>query len=199
MRVSDLLAVKDWLTSPECKLENRIARGFRKRILCARLENVTNADWREAGHAEGDFTSGLQRCDLFADGPHTEIPVPDGPPVRFNTAALQQIRRAIEDTGIRAENFVWPPGDDPTRAPYRGWEKFEHLDAGVFFGRDAAIASGLKSLRDIRTGSATLLAHRRTLFVAVAPSGSGKSSFTATRGVIIGAASREAAKIDKVH
>jgi WD40 repeat protein len=171
------LLSKDWVRSSECKLEFRIARGFRKRILCARLENLTDDHWRDAGHQEGNFTRELQRCDLFADGPKTEIAVPGGPPVRFNTAALYQIRRVIEGTGIRPENFVWPPSDEPGRAPYRGWEPFEDIDAGVFFGRDAAIAAGLKQLRDMRVHSPTLLADPKSLFAVVAPSGSGKSSF----------------------
>ena len=92
-------------------------------------------------------------------------------PVRFNTAALDQIRRAIEGTGVGPENFVWPPTEDPQRAPYRGWELFEDIDAGVFFGRDAAIVRGLDELRAMR------LSRVKSLFVVLGPSGSGKSSF----------------------
>ena len=118
-----------------------------------------------------DITSEWQRCDLFADGPQTPIAVPDGPPVRFNTAALDRLRRAIEGTGVGPENFVWPPAEDPQRAPYRGWEPFEDIDAGVFFGRDAAIVRGLDELRAMR------LSGLKSLFVVLGPSGSGKSSF----------------------
>jgi len=72
-----------------------------------------------------------------------QIAVPGGAPVSFNTAALEQIKKAIEDTSVNSLNFGWPPKEHPDRAtPYRGWEPFEDIDAGVFFGRDAAIAQG---------------------------------------------------------
>ena len=53
-------------------------------------------------------------------------------PVRFDTAALYALRKAIEATGVGPENFVWPPKQDRQRVPYRGWEPFEDIDAGVF-------------------------------------------------------------------
>jgi hypothetical protein len=91
--------------------------------------------------------------------------------LRFNAAALDQLRRAIEGTGIGPENFVWPPEEDKRRAPYRGWAPFEDIDAGVFFGRDAAIVRGLDELRGMRRDGL------KSLFVILGPSGSGKSSF----------------------
>ena len=57
---------------------------------------------------------------------------------------------------------MWPPAHDPRRAPYRGWEPLEDIDAGVFFGRDAAIVQGLDELRD-------------ALFVVLGPSGIAKA------------------------
>ena len=72
---------------------------------------------------------------------------------------------------IAAENFVWPPPSQPDRAAYRGWEPFEELDAGVFFGRDAQIVRALDMLRAMRTTGVD------SLFVVLGPSGSGKSSF----------------------
>jgi hypothetical protein len=89
----------------------------------------------------------------------------------FNTSALDRLRRAIEGTGVGPENFVWPPTEDPQRAPYRGWQPFEAIDAGVFFGRDAAIVRGLDELRAMR------LSGLKSLFVVLGPFGSGKSSF----------------------
>jgi hypothetical protein len=65
---------------------------------------------------------------------------------------------------------VWPPSDDPRRAPYRGGEPFEDIDAGVFFGRDVAIVRGMDALRAMR------LSGTESLFVVLGPSGSGKSS-----------------------
>jgi WD40 repeat protein len=161
------LLSKGWLESRECTVEFRTAEGFGKRILIARLEDT----------GESDITSHWQRCDLFAGGAQTTIEVPGGPPVAFNTAALDQLKKAIEGTGVGPENFVWPPRDDPRRAPYRGWEPFEDVDAGAFFGRDAAIARGLDELRAMRFRLLAQLSGRKSLFVVLGPSGSGKSSF----------------------
>ncbi|MGO9155642.1 nSTAND1 domain-containing NTPase [Mycobacterium sp.] len=161
------LLSQDWLASRECQVEYRTAEGFGKRIVVARLDDT----------GDGDITSRWQRCDLFAEGDQTMIEVAGGPPVRFNSAALDQVKKAIEGAGVGPENFVWPPSEDPRRAPYRGWEPFEPSDAGVYFGRDTAIAQGLDELRGMRFRLLAQLSGRRSLFVVLGPSGSGKSSF----------------------
>jgi len=73
--------------------------------------------------------------------------------------------------------FVWPPRTDPNRAPYRGWEPFEEIDAGVFFGRDAVIARGVDALQGMRFRLLASMSGLKSLFVVLGPSGSGKSSF----------------------
>jgi WD40 repeat protein len=156
-----------WEQSHECKTEYRTAEGLGKRIIVARLQDL--------GHT--DITSHWQRCDLFAKGEQTTIEVAGGAAVCFNTAALLQLRRALEGPGVGAEDFVWPPGTDPNRAPYRGWLPFEDIDAGVFFGRDAAIAQGLDELRALRFRELARMSGLKSLFVVLGPSGSGKSSF----------------------
>ena len=161
------LLSRSWEASHECKTEYRTAEGLGKHILCARLEDL----------GDTDITTEWQRCDLFADGPQTEIEIEDGPPVRFNTGALYQLRKAIEGGGVGPESFVWPPTHDPRRAPYRGWEPFEDIDAGVFFGRDAAIVQGLDELRAMQFDLLARLSGQKSLFVVLGPSGSGKSSF----------------------
>jgi hypothetical protein len=155
------LLSRNWASSDYCRLEYLLAENLGKQILVARLEDP----------GDTDITSKWQRCDLFAEGAHAEIAVSGGPPVRFNVGALDQLKKAIEGTGIGPENFVWPPGDDRQRAPYRGWEPFEGIDAGVFFGRDAAIVRAADELRAMR------LTGLKSLFVVLGPSGSGKSSF----------------------
>jgi hypothetical protein len=154
----------NWESSPECLAEYRTAENLGKQILCARLQDGT-----------GRHTSEWQHTGLFADGLPDEdvetIPVRGGPPVLFAKAGLLQLREAIRGAGIAAENFVWPPPAQPDRAPYRGWEPFEELDAGVFFGRDAQIVRALAMLRAMRSTGVD------SLFVVLGPSGSGKSSF----------------------
>ena len=155
------LLSRAWEASAECKTEYRLAEGLGKTILCARLEEL----------GDTDITSEWQRCDLFAAGDETKIEVPGGPPVRFNATALDQLRRAIAGNGVGPENFVWPPGSDAGRAPYRGWEPFEDIDAGVFYGRDAAIVRGLEELRAMR------LSGLKPLFIVLGPSGRGSPRF----------------------
>jgi WD40 repeat protein len=155
------LLSKNWEASHECKTEYRVAENLNKQILCARLEPS----------AGDDLTSEWQRCDLFGESDMTSIDVGGGPPVMFATAGLYRLRDAIRGTGISAHSFVWPPPDDVDRAPYRGWEPFEQVDAAVFFGRDAPIVHGLDELRGMR------LAETKSLFVVLGPSGTGKSSF----------------------
>ena len=104
--------------------------------------------WRTSAIPTSPRSGSAAICSPTAPRPRSRST--DGPPVRFNTAALYQLRKAIEGTGVGPENFVWPPADDPRRAPYRGWEPFEDIDAGVFFGRDAAIVQGLDELRAMR-------------------------------------------------
>ena len=155
------LLSRNWASSDYCRLEYLLAENLGKQILVARLEDL----------GDTDITSKWQRCDLFAEGAQTEIAVAGGAPVRFNTAALDQLKKGIEGSGIGPENFVWPPSGDRQRVPYRGWEPFEDIDAGVFFGRDAAIVRGTDELRAMRNSGV------KSLFVVLGPSGSGKSSF----------------------
>jgi hypothetical protein len=161
------LVSKNWAGSRECVVEYRTAEGFGKRILVARLEDA----------GDGRISKRWQRCDLFADGDKTEIEVRGGPPARFSSAALDQLKKEIDRTGVGPERFVWPPEEDPRRAPYRGLEPFEEVDAGVFFGRDAEIAQGLDELGAMRFRPVTQLSGRKSLFVVLGPAGSGKSSF----------------------
>jgi len=155
------LLSRNWQSSDYCRLEYLLAENLGKQILVARLEDLGDID----------ITSKWQRCDLFAEGAQTDIAVTGGAPVQFNTAALDQLKKAIEGTGVGPENFAWPPRMDPDRAPYRGWEPFEDIDAGVFFGRDAPIVLGTDELR------AMPISGLKSLFVVLGPSGSGKSSF----------------------
>jgi WD40 repeat protein/CHASE3 domain sensor protein len=155
------LLSSNWEASHECKTEYRVAENLNKQILCARIEPS----------AGDDLTSEWQRCDLFGESDMTSIDAGGGPPVMFATSGLYRLRDAIRGTGISAHSFVWPPPEDVDRAPYRGWEPFEQVDAAVFFGRDAPIVHGLDELRGMR------VAETKSLFVVLGPSGTGKSSF----------------------
>ncbi|WP_077040002.1 TIR domain-containing protein [Rhodococcus sp. MTM3W5.2] len=151
-----------WESSHECKLEYRHAEDLNKPVFVVRLEPMES----------GEITREWQRCDLFGDGPQTEASLGDGSePVVFLTDGLERLRTGLRATGVGAEYFPWPPPGDPNRAPYRGWEPFEEVDAAVYFGRDAQILDGLDRLRGIRNTGV------ESLFVILGPSGVGKSSF----------------------
>jgi WD40 repeat protein len=156
------LTSRNWHASTECVAEYLTAENLGKRIYCAALEPVTDLD----------ATRAWQRCDLFGDGPVTEIPVDGSPePVRFRTEGLRRLLAGLGDAGIGAENFPWPPANEPDRSPYRGWQPFDAVDAAVYFGRDAQIRQGLDRLRAIRAAGS------ESVFAVVGPSGTGKSSF----------------------
>jgi WD40 repeat protein len=155
-----LLSV-NWEASHECKVEYRTAENLNKQIFVARLEESTG----------DELTSEWQRCDLFGDGAKTAIDVGAGPPVQFSTEGLFRLRDSIRGAGIGADSFVWPPPEDPGRAPYRGWEPLEETDAAVFFGRDAQILRALDAVRGMRRSGVS------PMFVVLGPSGTGKSSF----------------------
>ena len=80
-------------------------------------------------------------------------------------------RDGVLATGDSPRSFAWPPSDDPDRAPYRGWQPFDPVDAGIFFGRDGQIVRAVDAMTRMREANA------KTWFVILGPSGSGKSAF----------------------
>ncbi|MEV6660165.1 nSTAND1 domain-containing NTPase [Nocardia fluminea] len=154
------LLSNNWDSSYECKVEYRHAESLNKPIFTVRLEPLTGRD----------MTSEWQRSDLFGDGPKTKISV-DGGTVEFLSEGLQRLRHGLRAAGIGADTFGWPPPGDPGRAPYRGWEPLESVDAAVYFGRDAQIGRAMDIVRGLRSLGG---GH---LFVVLGPSGVGKSSF----------------------
>jgi WD40 repeat protein len=153
------LLSKNWESSTECRTEFRTAENLNKLIFCARLEPDVGED----------LTSEWQYFDLFGGENVIQIST-DTEPVSFNAHGLQRLLRGIKQAGIGVTSFPWPPPDQPDRAPYRGWEPFEPGDAGVFFGRDAELVLAMDALRGMRQSG-------KTLFVVMAASGAGKSSF----------------------
>ncbi|WP_435590216.1 nSTAND1 domain-containing NTPase [Nocardia sp. bgisy118] len=157
------LVSRHWENSHECLAEARLAESLNKRVFCARIDPA----------AQGERVREWQICDLFPDGDGeiTTVLSDAGEPVHFATDGLARLLRGLHDAGIGAEYFPWPPDDDTQRAPYRGWQSMEDVDAAVFFGRDPQILRGLDTLRGMRAAGV------EGLFVILGPSGVGKSSF----------------------
>ena len=155
------LLSEHWDASHECKTEYRTAEDRGKPIFPVRLQPLTGRD----------ITSEWQRCDLFGDGPKTSIMVDGHEPVEFLTEGLLRLRNGLRAAGIAPDSFAWPPDDEPDRAPYRGWQPLEAVDAAVYFGRDAEINRALTAIRDLRSSG------DEKAFVILGPSGVGKSSF----------------------
>jgi len=97
-------------------------------------------------------------------------PTPQTAPYAPTDFATPAGREGIPRDDIRAASFPWPPSSQPDRPPYRGWEPFEPIDAGVFFGRDAELVRAMEALRGMRQGD-------EALFVVLGASGAGKSCF----------------------
>ena len=92
-------------------------------------------------------------------------------PVRVYEIALAAIKPRLEDVGGAPSSFAWPAKDKPNAEPYPGLSALGEDDAGIFFGRDADIMSGLTKLQLVRRrGSPRLV-------VIEAASGAGKSSY----------------------
>ena len=157
----------EWVNSDECGAEYRTAEYLRKTIFVAQIA--------ELGSTDSDKTREWQGCRLFGEGLTTEITLgPQHQPVRFLAEGLACLKNGLLEAGISGalpKHFPWPPQDEPNRAPYRGLEPLEWKDAGIYFGRDAEILSGLAELEHMR------LEGDAPIFVILGASGAGKSSF----------------------
>src|SRR5262249_31004478 len=91
--------------------------------------------------------------------------------VAFAKDGLDRLRIGLNEAGLNARDFPWPPEGDPDRAPYRGLQPLEAEDAGIFFGRDGPTVLGLDLLRGLREAAPP------RLLVILGASGAGKSSF----------------------
>jgi formylglycine-generating enzyme required for sulfatase activity len=163
-----LLASPDSLGSVECQKELELAEALGKVIVPAILRDLAKDDPRLGRYAEHQLVDlSAQPMDCVEQFEH-EGSVHQ---VALNGRALAAIKVRLEDLGVAPDSFAWPPKDKADPEPYPGLSALNESDAGIFFGRDADIMSGLTELRHVcRRGSPRL-------FVIQAASGSGKSSF----------------------
>jgi len=162
------LASPEALGSDECLREVRRAEDDRKDVIVAILRDVTLEDVRLKPWMD------RQIVDLSAELREERVEVEHLSRrhiVDFNRLALEAIHAKLIDWGHAPDSFAWPPKERPNAQPYPGLDAFDELSAGIYFGREADIMSGIRDLRQMR--------HRGSprLMVIQAASGAGKSSF----------------------
>jgi formylglycine-generating enzyme required for sulfatase activity len=164
------LVSKAWIASEWCRKELNLSHRLNKRLFGLLIEDLQVEDlpadltreWQLARLA-----SGRDHVTLRAVVPITHEEVH----VTFSAEGLQRLKRGLEKAGLNPKYFAWPPANDPKRPPYRGLRSLEAEDAGIFFGRDAAVIEALDRLRGMREAASP------RLLVILGASGAGKSSF----------------------
>jgi WD40 repeat protein len=127
----------------------------------------------------GEMTTAWQLVDLTRGGEtvsFTVAPPPQRLPinVEFPAEELVRLRAGLAKLGLvgfETDSFLWPPKNEPDRAPYRGLEPLDVVDAGIFFGRDSDLVRAREELLELR------LRGGGQLFIILGASGAGKSSF----------------------
>ena len=159
-----------WAASKWCLAEFLLAKSLNKRILGVIVEPTPLADLPTELTAEwqlADLTAGARDYQVNVTlPPHQETAK-----VAFATYGLDRVRASLQQAGLDARFFAWPPDNDSNRSPYRGLRPLEAEDAGIFFGREAQIIKGLDQLRGLRDARAP------RMLVILGASGAGKSSF----------------------
>jgi formylglycine-generating enzyme required for sulfatase activity len=164
------LVSKGWLSSGWCLKEFNLAHKLNKRLFGVLIEDIPVSD------LPVNLTSTWQVVHLSAGRDHimlrVQLPVThDEVLVTFSAEGLQRLKHGLEQAGLAAKYFTWPPPNDPNRPPYRGLRPMEAEDAGIFFGRDGPIIEALDRLRGLRESTPP------RLLVILGASGAGKSSF----------------------
>jgi TIR domain len=164
------LVSASWLSSDWCRREHELAHRLNKRIFVVLIEDIAIKElppFLTEAHQAVSLASGedhqLRRVTLPIT--HEERHV------SFSTEGLARLRAGLTQAGLDPRFFAWPPENEPNRAPYRGLEPLEIIDAGIFFGRDAPVIEALDALRGLRETACP------RLFVILGASGAGKSSF----------------------
>jgi hypothetical protein len=164
------LVSRSWLSSDWCRREYELARKLNKRIFVVLIDPLTFEE------LPSYLTETHQAVSLAAGEDHSvrRVVLPGTQQeghVTFSTEGLARLKAGLAQAGLDPRFFAWPPANEPGRAPYRGLEPLEAVDAGIFFGREAPVIEALDGLRGLREGACP------RIFVLLGASGAGKSSF----------------------
>ena len=165
------LVSSNWLASGWCLKEYTLARGLNKKLFAVFVDLT-----RTLADLPAELSDTWQVVDLVGGQDlrlvRTSIPGShEEKHVGFSKSGLHRLKRGLEKAGLDPKFFAWPPEREPERAPYRGLQPLQALDAGIFFGRDAPIVEAVDRLRGLSAAAAP------RLLVILGASGAGKSSF----------------------
>ena len=164
------LVSRAWLASQWCAKEFDIAVKLSKRIFGVLVDATPIEDVPARYRTTWQFVS----LDAGTDHEMFRVSVPpagEEAHVTFSRDGLKRLKAGLFAAGLDPKFFTWPPADRPDRSPYPGLSALEGEDAGIFFGREAALVQALDKLRDL-AGRAP-----PRLFSILGASGAGKSSF----------------------
>ncbi len=164
------LLSRNWLSSEWCRREHQLAHKLNKRIFIALIEEIP------LDELPGYLTDAYQVVQLAAGRDHRvfhpKLPIThEEGNVTLSAEGLARLKAGLTQGGLDPRFFAWPPDNEPSRAPYRGLQPIDGVDAGIFFGREAQIIEALDALRGLRQAACP------RLFVILGASGAGKSSF----------------------
>ncbi|HEX4192254.1 MAG TPA: TIR domain-containing protein [Stellaceae bacterium] len=164
------LVSKAWLASRWCLKELNLAHRLNKPLFGVLIEPVA------VNEVPADLQAHWQLVDLASGRDHKifRVTLPrthDEVHVTFSEEGLRRLKNGLVKAGLDPRFFPWPPDHDPGRPPYRGLKPVEGDDAGIFFGREAAIIEALDAIRGLRERAAP------RLLAILGASGAGKSSF----------------------
>ena len=164
------LVSKAWLGSVWCRKELNLAHSLNKRLFGVLIEDLP------VRALPADLAGSWQIMRLATGRDHVVrravLPIThEEAHVHFSAEGLARLKHGLQEAGLDAKYFAWPPLNDPDRPPYRGLRPLEAEDAGIFFGRDGPIIEALDRLRGLREATPP------RLLVILGASGAGKSSF----------------------
>ena len=165
------LISQNWLASEWCDNEYALAKGLNKKLFALLIDRnlgIKDLPARFTGTWQVVDLSHGQDLRLF------RVPLPSSHEelhIGFAEQGLVRLRRGLEKAGLDPKFFPWPPEGEPGRAPYHGLKALDVIDAGILFGRDAAIVEAMDRLRGLRSAAAP------RLLAILGASGAGKSSF----------------------
>ena len=164
------LVSRDWLDSQERRDEYEFARKVDRAVFVVLIEKLASDPQLlglQAPQGLVSLVSGEDDrsfCVALVGGQEERR-------VSFSVEGLGQLKAKLTRLAIDPCFFDWPPPGEPERAPYRGLEPFDAVDAGIFFGRETSLIEALDVLRGLAKAPAP------RLFVVLGASGAGKSSF----------------------